>query len=88
MPHQASVVVSDIRKTMMVRRRISGSANRSATVKRVSAVSLGRKRGAAILARAGRAPLGRRSAFQTSDSSIDVLIHNVTSAGRMPMTNM
>src|ERR1017187_9252709 len=39
MPHQATVVVSDIRNTMMVRLRISGSANRSAKVKRVSAWS-------------------------------------------------
>jgi hypothetical protein len=36
MPHHATVVVSDIRNTMMVRLRISGSANRSAKVKRVS----------------------------------------------------
>ncbi len=87
MPHQASVVVSDIRKTMMVRLRVSGSANRSATVKRVSACSVA----VSVAPLSLRARAARRLAStssQTSDSSIEVLIQSVNSAGKMPMTNM
>ena len=36
-PHQATVVVNDIRNAMIACLRTTGSANRSATVKRVSA---------------------------------------------------
>ena len=39
MPQKANVVASDIRKARIRRRRITGSANKSATVKRASACS-------------------------------------------------
>src|SRR5450755_981600 len=39
MPHQATVVVNDMRNTMIVILRNSGSANKSAKVKRVRCLS-------------------------------------------------
>ena len=87
MPQNANVVASDIRKPRITRRRIGGSANRSATVNRASAFSCAVK----------AAPLRSRSVAtlrcaltcsHLSDSGIERRIHNVSSAGTTPSRNM
>ena len=86
MAHQASVVVSDNNSAMTVRRRISALTNRSAAVKRVRACSSAAS--SVPLRWRARAAL-RRSLISSHlpDSGIEVRVHNVSTAGRMPMRN-
>ena len=71
---------------MVVRRRISALVNRSAAVKRVRACSSAAS--SPPLRWRARAALRRWSiCSHFSDSGIAVRIHNVSSAGRMPMRN-
>jgi hypothetical protein len=81
------VVASDITKTMNARLRIAGSINRSAMVKRASAlsseVSAEPPRLRSIAAR-----LCASARCHKLDSGIEVLIQRVVSAGSTPIRNM
>ena len=87
MPHHAKVVVSDIRNRMMVRLRVSGSANRSAKVKRVRCCSSSAS-DAPLFFRAWAALRFSLVSTHGFDSSTPVRSQKANSAGMMPMKNM
>ena len=87
MPQNAKVEASDIRKARIMRRRICGSANRSATVKRASACSCAFKV-APLFSRSVAAWRCSLTRSHLSDSGIDRRIQSVSSAGTTPSRNM
>ena len=87
MPQNANVVASDIRKARITRRRIIGSANRSATVNRASAFSCAFKV-APLRSRSVAAWRCSLTRSHLSDSGMARRIHNVSSAGTTPSRNM
>src|SRR5436309_9938310 len=85
MPHQANVVVVDIKRAMIVSRRVRGFAKRSTRVKRASCRDASSRCSPRFCA-AVTARLRRSDSIHLSDSTRPRRIHQVASAGSTPMT--